>query len=199
MELDLGIHIVMHSVLSLKTGCDSAWRPGLPGLWLVTDEAARRWSRSQGAARLTARVRTHARQSWHPRATVWPCRAWGSGIPGPWHDAAVKGDGDPIGERRILGLATDGSSVARGISLAARGRRERQRCSPVGLADEAPDAVAGWCRRVGAVQGARLSRCRHSGAGLVKVVQRGGVVSLLAVLLLLLVWRRRKGKSNGGG
>jgi hypothetical protein len=31
MEIDPGIHIVMHSVLALKTGCDRARRLGLPG------------------------------------------------------------------------------------------------------------------------------------------------------------------------
>jgi hypothetical protein len=46
--------------------------------------------------------------------------------------------------------------------------------------------VAGWCRWVGAVQGAWLRRCHRSGAGLVEVLRRGGGVPLLAVLLLLL-------------
>jgi hypothetical protein len=38
------------------------------------------------------RVRVHARGFWSSRATVWPCRARGTGIPGPRHDAAVRGD-----------------------------------------------------------------------------------------------------------
>jgi hypothetical protein len=57
-----------------------------------------------------------------------------------------------------------------------------------------PDTVAGWCRRVRAVQGARLHRCRRSSAGLVKLFDGGGllllvwlsVILLLALLLLLL-------------
>jgi hypothetical protein len=56
----------------------------------------------------------------------------------------------------------------------------------VRLAGEGPDVVAGWCRRVGAVQGARLHRCHRSGVGLVKVLRCSSVVPLLAVLLLLL-------------
>jgi hypothetical protein len=26
----------------------------------------------------------------HPRTTAWPCRARGTGIPGPWHDTAAE-------------------------------------------------------------------------------------------------------------
>jgi hypothetical protein len=32
---------------------------------------------------------THARESWFPRAAAWPCRARGTGIPGPRHNAAA--------------------------------------------------------------------------------------------------------------
>jgi hypothetical protein len=52
-------------------------------------------ARSAGAwPGLVARVHTHARGTWRPRAAAWPCRARGTGIPGPRHDAAAKGDGE---------------------------------------------------------------------------------------------------------
>jgi hypothetical protein len=42
MELDPGIHIVMHSVLSLKTGCDKL-SPGLDGSWGEVHEPSPGW------------------------------------------------------------------------------------------------------------------------------------------------------------
>jgi hypothetical protein len=40
---------------------------------------------------IAARGRMHVRGSWLPRAVPWPCRARGSSIPGPRHDAAAEG------------------------------------------------------------------------------------------------------------
>jgi hypothetical protein len=44
--------------------------------------------------------------------------------------------------------------------------------------------VTGWCRRVGAVQGVGLRRCRRLGAGVVKTLRCGDVLLLLALLFL---------------
>jgi hypothetical protein len=41
---------------------------------------------------LALRVRTHVCVFCLPRAAACPCRARGTGIPGPRHDAAAKGD-----------------------------------------------------------------------------------------------------------
>jgi hypothetical protein len=51
--------------------------------------------RQRAAARLgfAVRVLAHARGFWSSRATAWPCRARGTSIPGPRHDAAARGDG----------------------------------------------------------------------------------------------------------
>jgi hypothetical protein len=49
-------------------------------------QAWRGWAWSGFATR----VRTHARGSWHPRTAAWPCRARGTGIPSPQHDAGVE-------------------------------------------------------------------------------------------------------------
>jgi hypothetical protein len=54
--------------------------------------------RPDGNAARLGRVRpqgvgVHAHGSWPSRAAAWPCRARGTGIPGPRHDAAAKGDG----------------------------------------------------------------------------------------------------------
>jgi hypothetical protein len=62
--------------------------------------AWRGWARSG----LAARVRTHARGFWFSRTAAWPCRARGTGIPGPRHDAAAKGDGSYGARRRRDGL-----------------------------------------------------------------------------------------------
>jgi hypothetical protein len=77
---------------------EGAW-PRLHGRVTWSPRTARPW-RGRGAARcgarlalVVARVRTQARGSWLPRATAWPCRARGAGIPGPRHDAATEGDG----------------------------------------------------------------------------------------------------------
>jgi hypothetical protein len=150
---------------------------------------ARLGPRQRAAARLglAARVRTHARGSWLPRAAVWPCRARGTGIPGPRHGAAARGRWRwrarraarrvPAQERRqgrkgegVLGVATEGSSA----SPAARDREGGDAVAALtgGLAGEGGDAVAGWCRWVGAVQGARLRRCRRTGAGSMKRLRR---------------------------
>jgi hypothetical protein len=77
-------------------------------------------------------VRTHAHESWHPRAAAWPCRARGTGISGPRHDAAAKGRRrlavwmsgaigsytraaqSRMGEWGILRLAKEVSSAAHG-------------------------------------------------------------------------------------
>jgi hypothetical protein len=80
---------------------------------------------------LAAWVRTHARGAWLPRAAVWPCRARGTGIPGPRHDAAaggrrrLRGAKQRVGllqeqtarrpeGREVLRVSTEGSSAAQG-------------------------------------------------------------------------------------
>jgi hypothetical protein len=60
--------------------------------------------------------------------------------------------------RGVLRPATGGFIGIAGST--GKERRGWQRCSPVRLAGEGPVTLAGWCRRVGAVQGARL-RCGH--------------------------------------
>jgi hypothetical protein len=53
------------------------------------EAVARAW-RGCAQSGLAARVRTHARGSWCPRAAAWPCHARGTSIPGPQHDAAAE-------------------------------------------------------------------------------------------------------------
>jgi hypothetical protein len=57
---------------------------------------------AKAAARLGLGVRTHARGLWFSRAAAWPCRARGTGDPGPRHDAAARGGdgGGGKGSRR---------------------------------------------------------------------------------------------------
>jgi hypothetical protein len=100
--------------------------------------------RGGGSARLMVRVRTHARVSWLPRAAAWPCRPWGTDIPGLRHDATAMGcrggatgscmkgrHGGWMGEG-VLGLATAGLLAALGITPATGEKegRERRRRSP---------------------------------------------------------------------
>jgi hypothetical protein len=90
---------------------------------------------------LVAQVRTHACRSWLPRAAAWSSRARGTGIPGPRHDVAAKGDGGCRVQRRrdgslhkngtkarregwSYGWATEGSSAALGITPAAGGQEK---------------------------------------------------------------------------
>jgi hypothetical protein len=72
----------------------------------------------QGEARATlslaARVCTHARGSWLPRAAVWPCRARGTGIMGPRHDAAAKRATAVVGSTSgAMGSCTRGGTAAK--------------------------------------------------------------------------------------
>jgi hypothetical protein len=53
---------------------------------------SRRRVKAKARAWLMARVCTHARESWHPGTAAWPCRARGTAVPGPRHDAAVRCD-----------------------------------------------------------------------------------------------------------
>jgi hypothetical protein len=50
-----------------------------------------------------------------------------------------------------------------------KGEGRRRRCPPVKLDGGILGAVAGWCRRVGAVQGVWLRRGRRSGAGVAEL------------------------------
>jgi hypothetical protein len=86
----------------------------------------------------------HARGSWLPRAAAWPCRARGTGIPGPRHDAAAKGDGlrwrkaarQVPAQERHRGRGIGGPKVYyRGVIGITGSTREtgQWRRSPVGL------------------------------------------------------------------
>jgi hypothetical protein len=81
--------------------------------------AWRGWGVAHGLAwvwpGLAARVRTHARGSWRSRAAAWPCRARGTGIPGPWHDAAAVRRRWQWGRRRRVRLLhKSGTKAKRG-------------------------------------------------------------------------------------
>jgi hypothetical protein len=86
-----------------------------------------RQGRGGGMARLgaqpgrAARVRTHARGSWLPRATAWPCRARGTGIPGPRHDATA------VRRQRQRGKTAARRAPAQEVAQRPDGEREYPR------------------------------------------------------------------------
>jgi hypothetical protein len=78
---------------------------------------ARLGPRQRAAARLgfAVRVRAHARGFWSSRAVAWPCRARGTGIPGPRHDTVARGDGVCGARRRRDGsLHKNGAKAGKG-------------------------------------------------------------------------------------
>jgi hypothetical protein len=167
----------------------------------------------QHGSGLAAQVRTYAREAWLPRAAAWPCRARGTGIPGPRHDAVA------VGRRRLQGAEAarrvpaqeDGAAAGREmgrlwflqrvprLSRQQWGKKKGRRpwCSPVGLKGDRLDAVAGHCRRIGAVQGERRRRGRRTGRRPGEAPGHRPSPPCAAPAppppLLLFVWRRRKG------
>jgi hypothetical protein len=189
-----------------------ARRPGLPGSRLVAGTVARRWSRAKARARSMARVCSHVRESWNPRAAAWSCRTRGTGIPGPRHDATAKGDCGCGGAEAVRWVPAqeaaqrpDGRGSPRvgyrGFigGAGSRGKRKvrQRRRSPRARWRGGCDAVVGQRRWVEAVQGAQLRRCRRSGAGLAELRRRWPSPPRAAPSPpLLLVQRRWEGEAG---
>jgi hypothetical protein len=92
--------------------------------------------RGEAGARLglTARLRMHAHGSWVPRAAAWPCRARGTGIPGPRHDAAAEGDDGCGLDKRRGGLLHKSGTMA-GWERGPKAGPRRAHRRPVAHAD----------------------------------------------------------------
>jgi hypothetical protein len=162
-----------------------------------------------------AQVRTHARGSWRPRAAVWPCRARGTGIPSPRHDAAAEGDGgcgEDGGAMRLLHKRRHGGRKGEGVLRLGYGwfigitgsSGGREGAAVVKLTDGAEE---GGARGSGEVRPAGRSRagCAAAsvssfGAGSVKMLRRRRwrPPPRALLLLLLLSWCGGGGKGKAG-
>jgi hypothetical protein len=170
-----------------------------------------------GMARAWLWVRAHARGAWLPRAAAWPCRARGTGIPGPRHDAAA-GKATAVagacsgatGSCKRSGTAAGGErETLRFLQRAhrlGRQQRGRKRAAAVvltgGAEGERAGAVAGRGRRVVAVQEEpqrRWSRSgRRLGEGPVRRRWSRPRAPPRAALLLLLLSSRFSSCGGGG-
>jgi hypothetical protein len=139
--------------------------------------AWRGWASSSAWARSGAC--THARGAWLPRTAARPCRARGTGAPGPRHDAAARGDGGSGGmsgasgsckkkwhggrrDRGILRPTTVGSSAARGTRRQQWGENKAAVVVLTGGAEEGGTWGCGEARQVGCCRAGRSAASMSS-------------------------------------
>jgi hypothetical protein len=157
-----------------------------------------------------ARVCSHACESWRSRAAAWSCRARGTGIPGPWHDAVAVRRWQQQGRWWRVGLLHKSATKAkRGEVVLAldyggffgnadiKGWGKKETTATALTESSLAGLLARWQDGAGGSGPCRVSGCVEvvvRGAGLAKL--QGGdsllllaqldVLHLLALLLLLL-------------